>query len=295
MQTLERFLTAKIAAGLSPQTVRWYKMFVSGYVSWCEQTGQERAKPDTVDSYLARLRNEGLSTYTVSGCYRALRAYFAWLVKRGELSDSPIAQVQKPRRVILRMRYVTPEYFKRLYRSINGEHWMDYRDRAALLVMFYSGLRAAELIDMHTNDIDRDQRLLVVNAGKGQKARIVPYHQTLEEQIDSYQATHPPHRSKKLWFSSDGYDGIRGPMTVYALRGLLERRSAAAGLEYYNPHSFRHGFAMMLLNHGMSLSAVGAAMGHSSTAVTEQFYAHWVANGLRREYDDALRRITVSI
>jgi integrase len=78
---------------------------------------------------------------------------------------------------------------------------------------------------------------------------------------------------------------------VDGIRQMLRRRCQAAGLRYMHPHLFRHGFAMLFLNNGMQLSAVSAAMGHSSQQITTDIYAHWLSDGLSREYETARARV----
>jgi integrase len=106
-----------------------------------------------------------------------------------------------------------------------------------------------------------------------------------------YLYNRPAWSKPPLWVSSDGYSGVRGALTAEGIRVMLRRRCTDVGLRSINPHQVRHGFAMTLLNAGMELSAVSAAMGHSSQSVTEQVYAAWLTEGLAREYDAALRRL----
>lgn len=91
--------------------------------------------------------------------------------------------------------------------------------------------------------------------------------------------------------SSDGANGVRGPLTTDGLRQVLKRLCRSAGVEYLHPHAWRHGFAMLFLNEGANLSAVSAMMGHSSTSVTQSVYASWQTRGLLREYGETFSRI----
>lgn len=290
---LESFLVAKTAAGLSVRTLSWYRLFIAGFLDFCECRSLDQKQPETVEAYLAELRSRQVSPHTVSGCYRALSVWFGWLVKRGLLAVSPLHTVQRPRLPQKRAPYVRPAEFDLLLASIRGSDWTDARDRALLLALYYSGLRVAEALALTACDIDGPRRLLTVVSGKGDKTRLVPCHPQFVSELAAYRAGLPADPLPCLFVSNDGAGGIRGPLTPNGLRQMMRRRCAQAALPYLHPHAFRHGFAMLFLNNGMEMSAVSAAMGHSSVSVTESVYARWLPNGLLRQYDAALRRASV--
>lgn len=288
---LEHFLTAKDAAGCSPNTLRWYRMCVGNYLIWVEKQEREYKKPDTIEAYIASLRKTHLASSTVSGYFTALAAWFNWLTQRGYLTDNPLRFIQKPKQIKKVKNHVPKADFNALYRSIVVRKWSDQRDKCILLVMFYSGLRLTETLNLLPTDIDADELLIAVRHGKGDKARLVPCHPTLAAELPTYLEMRPPFSSEYLFVANDGHDRARGQLTSAGLRMMLVRRFANAGLKYRNPHAFRHSFAIEFLNGGMEMSAVGAALGHSSVKTTESEYAYWLTAGLSREYNDALKRV----
>lgn len=290
---LERFIMTKRAAGCSPNTLYWYRMCISGYLAYAETKGcvEEYKKPDTIEGYLASLRSARKASSTVSGHFTAIAAWFNWLVQRRLLDDNPIRYLEKPK-IIKRMKArVSKDEFGTLYRSIRGAQWIDHRDRCLLLVLFYSGLRLTECLNLRPTDIDYGEDVIVVERGKGDKTRLVPYHPSLPEEVQLYLAARPFAGAEYLFVSDDGHGRVRGQLTVGGLRATLERRFAAASLPYRNPHAFRHAFAMEFLNGGMEMSAVSAVMGHSSVTTTEREYASWLTAGIRREYNEALKQV----
>jgi site-specific recombinase XerD len=295
MLNIDAFMVAKLAAGLSPKTVEWYRWLLVHYREYCDGHELDAHTPSAIDSFLANLRRHDSAPATVSAYYRTLRVYFGWLKKRGFCDIDPLAVVDRPRVPRQKRAHVTLAQFQRLYDSISGDQWLDYRDRAILVVMFFSGLRVGEVVDLHAADVDLLKRLITVRHGKGGHMRLVPCAPMLLDPLHAYLRLHPAwkraQKAPALWLSSDGYIGVRGVLTAEGIRVMLRRRCEAAGMPYINPHAFRHGFAMTLLNAGMELSAVSAAMGHSSQAITEQVYAAWLTDGLAREYNEALKRI----
>lgn len=292
MNHIAEFVTAKLAAGLSPKTVDWYAWQVGRYTAYCADTAALPESPSTIEAFLVHRRRAGASHATVSACYRALRVYFGWLVKRGLSPENPLTLVDRPRVPRRRVRHVTLVEFHRVYDGIDGALWADHRDRAILVVMFYSGLRVGEVVALAVDDVDLLRNLVTVRHGKGGSDRIVPCAPMLCEPMTDYLTSRPAWKSSALWLSNDGAGGVRGPLTAEGVRVMLRRRCKRAGVRYLHPHLFRHGYAMTLLNAGMNMSAVSAALGHTSVAVTEQVYAAWLTDGLSREYAQALRRLT---
>lgn len=290
---LGAFLVAKEAAGCAPATLHWYEMFVSQFLDWSEEMKLPIKKPETVEAFLATLRKRDLSAYTISGCYRALSVYFNWLVQRRGLRVSPLVAVQAPRLPKQRKRHVSAAQFDALYSSIDGDTWFDYRDRAILLTLYYSGLRANELLSLKLDDVDRSRHLLKVNAGKGNEDRDVPFIPVMLTQLDGYIAVRPVTNSQRLFVAAGKRpDVVQGPLSYDGLKQMMRRRCAAAGLPRLGLHPFRHGFAMLFLNEGeMDLAVVSKTLGHSSVEVTRKFYADFTTTTLRTKYGQALAHI----
>ncbi len=293
MTHIQTFLSAKVAAGLSDKSISWYSWMLSRYAVYCAANNLDAHVPTSVEAFFVILRRDNQAPETVSSYYRALRVYFNWLVKRGLAEDNPLDVVDKPRIPRQRKRHITIAEFRLLYESIPEHDWTDYRDMAMLIILFYSGVRVGELVALDRADVDVSRRLITVRHGKGGHERIVPCAPSLSEPYLRYLYMRPAWNRPGLWLSNDGVGGLRGRLTAEGVRMMLRRRCKAAGLRYVNPHQFRHGFAMTLLNAGMELSAVSAAMGHSSQSVTEQVYAAWLTDGLAREYAEALRKLGV--
>lgn len=286
---LARFLVAKTAAGLSLRTLAWYEDQIGVYL----RTGGSLDE-QPIETYLARQRAAGYSPATVAARYRSLRVWCTWLARRGLIDANPFEHIARPRVPKARVRHVTGAEFRRLYESVgDGGAWPEYRDRCLMLILFWSGLRVSELVHLTAQAIDTHRRLIFVRSGKGDKDRLVPCHPGVAAQLVGYLFTRPAWDGPELWLSNDGYFGARGPLTAEGVRQMLRRRCKAAPMRHLNPHSFRHGYAMMMLNAGMDMSAVADTMGHSSVKVTEATYARWLTGPLQREYEDALRRADV--
>jgi integrase len=289
---LAKFLTAKSAAGKATRTLRWYGDLIGAYLDYGEDHGLSWWHTETMERFQAHLWQRGFKPNSVDCYYRAIRAWCNWLVKRKLMpAPSPVEAMERPARPSDPVPHVTLSEFTLLLKSIEGDDWTACRDRSLLLLLYWSGLRVAELLGLRVADVDVAKRLVTVHRGKGGKSRLVPCAPDLAVNLLAYLLARPGVVGDALFVSNDGYGGVRGSLTVDGIRQMLRRRCKAAGLRYMHPHLFRHGFAMLFLNNGMQLSAVSAAMGHSSQQITTDIYAHWLSDGLSREYETARARV----
>lgn len=289
---LRRFLTAKEASNRATTTVAWYDRQISGFLLWLDAPEIASDElPALIDGYLAAEHKRGVKPSTVAARYRALSAWLNWCSRRKLIERNPIPELDKPSVPKEQAQHVTLAECNALLASITANEWTDQRDRLILTLLFWSGLRAAELTGLYVTDVDTRAGTVLVRHGKGQKARVVPTAPTVGALSLEYLYSRPAYSGPELLLSSDGANGVRGPLTTDGLRQVLKRLCKRAGVPYLHPHAWRHGFAMLFLNEGANLSAVSAMMGHSSTSVTQAVYASWQTRGLLREYGETFSRI----
>jgi integrase/recombinase XerD len=274
----------------SPNTLVWYRQQFDTWLAWLaanQGTGLNWLSPTLLDDFLAAEKARGVSESTVHARYRALRALFRWLKKRGKLAhhQPPTEGIEPPPVADRVPRQADPAGVQRVIDAIPNQNWIDHRDRMLLELLRATGLRVEEAVNLTIEHIDLREGFVFVEAGKGDKARIAPFDDNFRRAFTAYVFNRPPWSSRDLLLSANGHHKPIGRLTMNGVRQLLRRRCAAAGVPYINPHSLRHMFAIKALNDGVSLSAVSAILGHNSTAFTARVYAKRIKRGLRREYD----------
>lgn len=276
-------------------TISWYEEQFANHAAWRTAHDLPDVLPtvDQLDEYLADQQSRHRPA-TVHARYRALRALCNWLQRRKKIvaDDNPFTLLdpEDAPRVPQEIRpYPTTEDVDRLLASLPGRTWLDHRDRLIVLILYYSGLRRAELCALAVEDIDTQRLQITVQAGKGDKARIVPCVEEVRLALATYLYSRPVH-TPHLLLASDGFDGVKGNLQAEGVRQMLIRRCRDAEITYRNPHAFRHGLAMLLLNNGMRLTSVAKVLGHSDPGVTHKVYAHTLDETVRVEYQDAVRR-----
>ncbi len=279
----------------SPKTLTWYREQFNAYIQWRAAQvippADELPEAEIIDAFLADQHEAKLAPSTVHARFRALRALFRFLERRRKIThdQNPFHLIDAPGVPTEVRRYVTVENLNGLLAAINGQSWLDHRDRVILLILFYSGLRVGELCGLEVADVDMVTLEVTIHRGKGDKSRVVPCAPEVRSALAAYLFTRPTHIDA-LFLKSDGYGGSAGILKPEGVRQMLKRRCHHAGIEVFNPHAFRHGFAMWLLNSGARATTVATAMGHSDPQITLAIYAHTTVTTVRREYDEALSK-----
>jgi len=291
---IELFLRSKSAEGLSDRTLTWYRANLNAFVHFLQRAGINGSNwlhAGTLEAFLVSER-ERVSPSTVAARFRALRPFFSWLEDHPDFRiPSPMRQMKPPKVPHAQPRQASGHAVDRLLASIPLGTWIDLRDRLIVTVLDCCGLRAAEVCGLALADFDFDEEILIVREGKGGDDRPVPFLPEVTTALRAFLLLHPGIPGQTLMLSADGGSlGTDGALTVSGLRQMLSRRCAAAGLPYLNPHSFRHGLAMRLLNRGADMSLVQAILGHSRIATTQQFYARWLVSGLKKQYTEVMGR-----
>lgn len=306
-RALDAFLLAKEAEHLSLRTIHWYRDQINAFIHYYPDKSVRDVRASDIQSFLVYERRRGLASSSVSARYRALQAFFNWIEDHFDpdiSTPSPFGHgrkkaVRKPKASTKPIDYVRYEEFAALLASIPSTSdtetdatWLDLRDRCLVLILFWSGLRLGEVADLHVKDIDLRNGVLTVRSGKGDKGRIVPTATELSSALLEYLMARPQWHGPELWLSA-GKNGIDlgGVLKPEGIRQILKRRCKRARMRYIHPHAWRHGFAMAMLNHGADMSSIANMLGHASETVTASIYAHWLVEGIKREYNEVSERI----
>ncbi len=283
-EQIDAYCAARAAEGISPATVLWYGDHLNRFRHWVDE---QTPPPDlldrkTIETYYAARRAAGLQPETVAGDHRTLRIFYRWLIERGEITTSPVEgiKLRKPKRKTPK-RATIAEY-EQMLASIDPVTWIDLRDRLLISMLFLCGVRVGEAVGVQVPDFDVRTKLLLVNGKTG--PRVVPLLPAVIENFVAYLYTRPSAPSAHLFLSAKGDLSVRDVIKPNGVRQMLMRRADAAGIRYINPHAFRHGLAMHLLNKGGDMSLVQRILGHTRITTTAENYAMWLTDDMSREF-----------
>lgn len=252
--TLEELLTSYLrmlrANNKSPLTLKSYAHSVRRLATWREANGLSvevgRISRAEMEEYLAFcLTNR--KPASVADWHGQLSTFFNWLVREGELAQSPLRGVKSPKQPDVPPPVLSDEQLRALLRACEGNDYYARRDGAIIRMLLDTGLRRAELAGITLDDLDLDVGEVTVR-GKGSKVRTTAIHAKTIRALDRYLRVRMLQKaaatSRKLWI------GHSGPMTGEGIYEVVQRRAAQAGIGHLWPHLFRHYFSHNFLAEG---------------------------------------------
>lgn len=280
----------RVERGLAAHTVAAYGSDLARFTAFCDAGGTKDAKSvdlSVVSAYLADLGKAGLGARSTARHLSALRGFFRFAVREGEIPADPTALAARPKIGRKLPRPLTPEDVLRLIRTPDASTLRGLRDRAMLSLAYAAGLRVSELCSLRLGDVDA-RRGVVAAFGKGQKRRLVPLGELALSHLDEYRAAlaaAPPRKGRKAPDTARSallFPGANGrPLTRQAFWKIVRRHALGAGVPgAMHPHRLRHSFATHLLAFGADLRSVQTMLGHSDVATTE-IYTHVTRDHVR--------------
>ncbi len=262
-KSLQRYLRWHRSAGHSPKTIRHHETTIRLFIRWCAETGYPTAvdqlETDTARAWVEAQRSRGLSDHSIATRIRSLRAWTHWLVEEEWLDKDPFRRLKVPKADDTAKPTLTPADVDRLLGTCNKKTENGRRDLAVMLLLFSTGLRAAELSSLQVEDVDWQRGLITVKRGKGGKFRVVPLGGKVERAIDRYLDG----RTTGPLFLTEGGSSL----SYAALREILRRRGNKAGVRA-NPHKWRHSAAIQYLRAGGRVENLRAMLGHTTLDMT---------------------------
>jgi len=270
---IENFLDAQWAeSGVAAHTTAGYRRDLEGFARWRDGSGGGLATADrgALFDYLAWRTRDGYSPRSNARLLTALRAFFAYRLRRGEREDDPTALLDPPRLPRSLPKALAESEIEALLAAPAIDQADGLRDRAMLELMYATGLRVSELVGLPATAVNLRQGVLRV-LGKGGKERLVPLGEEAQDWLERYVAQARPalaggHAQAALFLQAGG-----DALTRQQFWRLVKRHAGTAGIESrrISPHVLRHSFATHLLNHGADLRALQMLLGHSSLSTTQ--------------------------
>ena len=284
----------EVEGGRSSKTAENYRHYLERFIEFCGDIEVDMITTESVRRYrlwLNRYTNENgddLATITQSYHLIALRGFLYYLSKRGIKALTP-EKIELPKVVRKQVTFLHYEEVERMFDAIPTDGTeQSLRDQAIIELLFSSGLRVSELVNLDRGHINTKRREFTVR-GKGQKDRPVFISSRAAEAIEAYLQKRidnlPPlflNYSRNNVVSSGG-DYRR--LTARSIQRMIEKYAKLAGItKHVSPHTMRHSFATDLLMNGADIRSVQSMLGHSNISTT-QVYTHVTDAHLRDVYE----------
>lgn len=273
-ELIEQFLDAVwVEQGLSENTLSAYSSDLRIFAKWLKD--RSLLEVDTVDlsGFLASRYKEGIGNRSSARILSSLRRFYGYFIRENRITIDPTALIESPhigRSLPISLSEHDVELLLNAPEVTNGQ---GFRDKTMLEMLYATGLRVSELVDLKFEQISFRQGVVRI-IGKGNKERLVPVGEEamnwLEAYITQARKTTLGERQSDYLFVTNRADG----MTRQAFWHIIKRHAKKAGInKELSPHTLRHAFATHLLNHGADLRVVQLLLGHADLSTT-QIYTH---------------------
>jgi integrase/recombinase XerC len=246
-----------------------------------------KCEPLTVREFLAYLYGQNYTKSTTARKLATLRSFYKYLIRRSLLSVNPLSTIRTPKQEKRLPRCLDLEQVQKLLDAPGDADVLAARDKAMLEVLYSSGIRVSELVELDMADMDLQEGVLRVR-GKGRKDRLTPIGSQAIKALQRYfeLRTSDPKMNQpdnqRVFLNKHGES-----LSTRSVRRKLDKYLVAAGLDPgISPHTLRHSFATHLLNNGADLRSVQELLGHQSLSTT-QVYTHLTTTRMKEVYDQA--------
>lgn len=238
-----------------------------------------------IRSWLASLKDEGMTAKSINRKISALKSFFKFQIKTGVLQQTPMTRIITPKNEKRLPHFIEDKDMKTLFNYVEfPDTWQGKTEKLLLQLFYNTGMRLSEVINLQNSQVNPYHHSLKI-LGKGNKERIVPISPELLRAIRNYQK-----EKEGMLLTATDFLLVSEKGKPLSPKGVYNRvkfyLSLVTTVEKRSPHVLRHTFATHLTNNGADLNAVKELLGHSSLAAT-QVYTHNTIDKLKSIYKKA--------
>ena len=268
----------------SNNTIIAYKNNILQLINYLESINIndiKSVKYETIRGYLSYLHENKYKSKSISRMISSMRSFFKYLKVENVISNNPMTLISNPKLEKKLPKYLTINEVEKILNVPDMNDKIGIRDAFILELLYVSGIRVSELVNIKLNDIEESQRRIKI-LGKGNKERYVLYGSRCSELLKKYISV----RSDFLKYPNDYLilSKTGRKINTREIRNIINRIKTKAGVSIsISPHTFRHTFATHMLNEGADIRAVQELLGHENLSTTT-IYTHLTNEKLRRTY-----------
>ncbi len=274
---LDEFLNyLTVERGLSKNTISSYRTDILAFIGRMEKIGIkdiDRIKRQDITAHMLYLKEKGISGNSISRALVAIKMFYRFLVQEHLTKDDTAGVLESPKLIRPLPNVLNIAEVEKLLGAPDLRDWMGIRDRAALELMYASGMRVSEMVELTMDGLNLDVGFIKCR-GKGDKERIVPIGKSAKEAVTRYIEKVRPRLLKKGNDKHLFLSRLGKKISRQSFWKMMKSNARKARIKKeITPHTLRHSFATHLLEGGADLRVVQEMLGHADIATT-QFYTH---------------------
>jgi len=276
----------QVELNASPYTVRNYTSDLLGFFQFLKTRdigSLEEIDKHVIRDYLSHLMAQGYAKASIARKLSAIRAFYRYLLREKIVSTSPLATTSSPKLDKRLPSFLTHDEVKQLLEAPDLSTPLGQRDRALMELLYASGLRVSELVNINLEQVNLDTCEIRVR-GKGSKERVVLMGKPAVKALQTYLNQGRPELTGKKQSSALFLNRYGGRIIERRVQRILEKYAGLAGIDKrVYPHLLRHTFATHLLDGGADLRVVQELLGHANLSST-QIYTHVTRSQAKKVY-----------
>jgi len=277
VELINQFLDyLSIERGLSSNTGKSYKQDLRKFASYLASRNISKVKNVTkqhVSKYIYFLKDKGLSSSSISRNLVAIKVFFRFLVSERIIKEDPSGSIESPRLLRKLPEVLAAAEVAKLLDGPDKRDLLGARDKAALELMYATGMRVSEMVNLATSSINLEVGFIRCS-GKGGKERIIPVGNKARLAVSRYLAKSRPKLCKVSGEKHLFLSRLGKKISRQSFWKMLKKYARGAGIvKSIAPHTLRHSFATHLLERGADLRSVQEMLGHADISTT-QLYTH---------------------
>lgn len=238
-----------------------------------------------VNNYMKYLYDRKITKSSISRKLSSIRGLYNYLVREDIIKENHFNKIQNPKRELYLPKFLKDEELDKIFSVCNSNNPTEERDTLIIELLYATGVRVSELVNIKIKDINRKEKLIKV-LGKGNKERMVIYNNHTKKALDTYLKDGYNYFNKKsseyLILNKNG-----NKLSERYIREIINKKVSQASLDIkISPHTLRHTFATDILENGADLMTVKELLGHESLNTTS-IYTHVTNEQIKKVYEMA--------
>lgn len=236
-----------------------------------------------VNNYMKYLYDRKITKSSISRKLSSIRGLYNYLVREDIIKENNFNKIQNPKRELYLPKFLKDEELDKIFSVCNSNNPTEERDTLIIELLYATGVRVSELVNIKIKDINREEKLIKV-LGKGNKERMVIYNNHTKKALDTYLKDGYNYFNKKsseyLILNKNG-----NKLSERYIREIINKKVSQASLDIkISPHTLRHTFATDILENGADLMTVKELLGHESLNTTS-IYTHITNEQIKKTYN----------